>query len=78
LNHLELDDPAALSIDDVKDVRRSVCSMASGVLDPDDSWLLHLLAIFRGDLPGECNDSRDDPDLSGVNCHRGKRDQPDI
>jgi hypothetical protein len=27
-------------------MRRSVASMVSAAVDPDDSWLLHLLAIF--------------------------------
>jgi hypothetical protein len=67
LNDLQVDDAAALNIDHVENVRPSVSSMVSAGLDPDHTWLLHLLAIFRGDLSGECDDSRDDQDLSGVN-----------
>jgi hypothetical protein len=78
LNDVEVDDPSALNIDHVEDARRSVSSMVPAAVDPDDSWLLHLLAIFRGHLPGEREDSGDDQDLSGVFCHRGERDQPDI
>jgi hypothetical protein len=52
--------------------------VVSAAADPDDSSLLHFLTIFRGDLPGERDDSRDDQYLSSVNWRRGERDQLDI
>jgi hypothetical protein len=78
LNDPEVDDPVARNTDRVEDVCRSVSSMVPVAIDPDDSWLLHLLAIFRGNLLGERDDSRDDQNLSGVNYRREQRDQPDI
>jgi hypothetical protein len=59
LNDFEAD-ASALNTDDVEDVRRPIYSMVPAAVDPDDSSLFHLLAIFRGDLPGECDYARDD------------------
>jgi hypothetical protein len=78
LNDLEVDNPSALNIDDAENLPRSASSMVSAAADPDDSWLLHLLAIFGADFTGEPNDSRDDQDLGRVSYRRGERDQPDI
>jgi hypothetical protein len=78
LNDLEVNDPSPLNIERVKNVRRSVSSMVPAASDPDESWLLHLLAVSRGDLPGERDDSRHGQDLSGVNYHKRERDRPDI
>jgi hypothetical protein len=78
LNNLEVDDPSALNTNNVENVRRSVSLMIPAVVGIAGSWLLHLLVIFRGDLPGERDDSRDDQDLSGPNCHRGEPDQRSI
>jgi hypothetical protein len=70
LNDLEVDDPSALNIGHVENVRRSVSSMISAAVDPDDSSMPHLLAILRGDLPVERDDSGNDQDLSSVNYRR--------
>jgi hypothetical protein len=78
LNDLEVDDPSALNVGCVDDVRRSVSSMVPAAVGANDSSFFHHLAIFRGDLPGEFDDSRHNQDLSGVNCRRGERMQPDI
>jgi hypothetical protein len=78
LNDIKVNNASSLNIDRVEDMRRSVSSMVPAAANPDDSWLIHLLAIFRGDLPGESDDSRDDQDLRGLNSGRGEWDQPDI
>jgi hypothetical protein len=52
--------------------------MVPAAVNSDDSSLLHLLAIFPGGLPGECDDSLSDQDLSGSNYHRGELNQPGI
>jgi hypothetical protein len=60
LNHLEVDNPSAPNVDHVEKGRRSISSMVSTAIDPNDSLRLHLLAIFSRDLPGEGDDSGDD------------------
>jgi hypothetical protein len=57
LNHLEVDDPSVLTIDHVGNVRRSASSMVPTAVDPNDSSLLHLLAIFLANptIPGTIN-----------------------
>jgi hypothetical protein len=62
LNGLEEDDPSVLDIDDVEDLGRSVSLMVPAVINPDDGWFLHFIAIFSGDLPGEGEDCWDDQD----------------
>jgi hypothetical protein len=57
LNDLEVDHRSALNIDHVENVRRSISSIVLVAIDADDSWPLHLLGIFRGNLPGKCDDS---------------------
>jgi hypothetical protein len=52
--------------------------MVPTAIDPDDSLRLHLLAVFRSDLPGEGDNSWDDQDLSGVDSRWGEQDQPDV
>jgi hypothetical protein len=51
LNNLEIDGRSAFNIDHIEDVHQSILSMVPGALDTADSRLLHLVAIFRGDLP---------------------------
>jgi hypothetical protein len=61
LNDIEINNNAsAVNIDYVEDVRRFINSKVPVTVDSDDSWLLHLLAIFYGNFPGEPDDSRDD------------------
>jgi hypothetical protein len=69
LNHLEVYNSSAPNIDHVEEVRRSISSMVPTAIDPKDNLWLHLLAIFSRDLPGEGDDSGDDPYLSLANCH---------
>jgi hypothetical protein len=40
--------------------------------------LLHLLAVFHRDLPGECDDSRNGQHLNSVSYHWGEWDGPDV
>jgi hypothetical protein len=57
-------------------VHRSISLMVPAAVDPDNSWLLHLLAISLSHLPRECGDSRDDQDSSQVNCDWEEWNQP--
>jgi hypothetical protein len=50
--------------------------MAEAAINPDDSRLLHPFVISRSDFSGKSDDSGDNQDLTGVNCHQGERDQP--
>jgi hypothetical protein len=78
LKDLEVEDPSGLDVDNVEDVRWSISSMVSAAFDPSDSCLPHFLAILRSELPGECDDSRDNQYLSGISCRRGERGQPQV
>jgi hypothetical protein len=59
-------------------VRRSISLIVPAASNPGDSLWLHLLAIFRGNLLDEFDDSQDDQDLGSVPCRGGECDQPDI
>jgi hypothetical protein len=78
LNGLEADDRSAPDFDHVEHVRRSISSMVPAAVDLDRSLRLYFLAIFRGNLHGECDNSRDDSDSRAGNCRGGEWDQPDI